>query len=779
MRGLRLEHLVWLLISVQIMVATVLLGIGKENAVLPVVTLAVLGVSAYVTDLRRWFHLKQWMADLLALGVVIMSGIGAYQTDRQGLLVSVANLQSYLQYVVLFQPKTPRVYWQLALLSLGQVAIASTLVPGPVFGIMLLAYLLVATLGFAVLLLYVESAKLSRPAARRTRESTSSPLAKFRRPLLSGDAAPVDARAAVRGLLAPVALVGSVTVVASALLFFTLPRWKVSNLERASTEPLRTVGFSNTVLLGELGEVVDNPDVVMRIKFFRGRGDRAIRLEGEPLFRGTVVTRYEDRTWSRSFSSSPVMLPTEAKGTIVRQRITAEPLDVGELFCVFPVFALEPPPDPRLRVNITSDQLIRLEEFRSHTLEFEVGTTGIIGNRQRDLVPCEIPWRSEMRLLRARPPDDQFAGLHDLAARVVAEQNIDPQQDRAAAARALSDYFHLSGQFLYSLSPQLRDEKLDPLEDFVTTHRAGHCEYFAGSLVLMLRSLNIPARMAIGFKGGEWNPLGLYYQVQQLHAHAWVEVYLERDQIPAGALAREEAPYGAWLILDPTEGTGEDDTASRNTGLLARFRQSVDYAHVLWINYVASLNSKRQRQVVYEPLAAGFEAAIDNLTSQQVWHDRLQALEKSRVGKFWRWYRRHWFSWRGGLVAVGFSLLVVGTFFAVRSMAPTMFGRGWLGKQQRKNRAPVLEIYRRLEVALRRAGLVRHPAQTAREFALAAGGDLAERVEYRRVAHLPRRIVDSFYRVRFGGRPLDSLEAEAVELALRELELTLAPVFRR
>ena len=48
----------------------------------------------------------------------------------------------------------------------------------------------------------------------------------------------------------------------------------------------------------------------------------------------------------------------------------------------------------------------------------------------------------------------------------------------------------------------------------------------------MLRSQGIPARMAIGFKGGEWNPLGMYYQVQQLHAHAWVEVYLNSEDIP-------------------------------------------------------------------------------------------------------------------------------------------------------------------------------------------------------------------------------------------------------
>ena len=54
------------------------------------------------------------------------------------------------------------------------------------------------------------------------------------------------------------------------------------------------------------------------------------------------------------------------------------------------------------------------------------------------------------------------------------------------------------------------------------------------------------------------------------------------------------------------------------------------------------------------------------------------------------------------------------------------------------------------------------------------GGHLAESIELNRVAHLPRRIVDAFYRVRFGGHALDNPEADAVEHALVELERALA-----
>ena len=85
---------------------------------------------------------------------------------------------------------------------------------------------------------------------------------------------------------------------------------------------------------------------------------------------------------------------------------------------------------------------------------------------------------------------------------------------------------------------------------------------------------------------------------------------------------------------------------------------------------------------------------------------------------------------------------------------------------------PVLEMYRRLEAALGKAGADGN-RETAYEFALTAGGELAERIEHRRVSHLPRRVVEAFYRVRFGGHTLDNLEAEAVEHALVELELCL------
>lgn len=779
MNSLQVEHLTRITISAVILLATLLLGIGERTPYLFLAAATIVSISAYVTDFKGYFRLSQPLADFAALAVVATAVASALRGERQDQIFVVAHLQSYLQFVLLFQPKTPRIYWQLALLSLGQVAIASTLVLGPLFAFMLLAYMVLGIFTFALLLLQVEVRRFSEPAPG---QFGSAPRLAFveldlpaRAPELFGCSSPSAATPA--GLFGQVALVMAFTLGASTLLFFVLPRWDVPNRQVATLDTLRSVGFSKTVTLGDLGEVVNNPDLVMRVQFFRGRDTRPFKLINEPLFRGTAVTRYRAGAWTQPEPAGVVVMPVESRSSFVRERITCEPIDVAEICSVFPVFAFQP--DARLRVDNAGEHLLRQEDYRDRQLDFELGTSGIVDDRQRRIVPRDREVRgyeTERLLQMPRVRGDQadsLAGLREAASRVLQGSGIEAS-DRVAAAHAMSQFLSSSGKYSYSLDPQARNEKLDPLEDFVTEHPRGHCEYFAGALVMMLRSQGIPARMAIGFKGGEWNAPGMYYQVQQLHAHAWVEVLLEASHIPEGEFEDDDMPPSAWLVLDPTNGVQESNADSGGPSMFAGVHQYIDYAQVLWTNYVVALNSKRQRQGIYEPLADGVVAAFDTLFSREAWQERMRALSASHLGTFWDWYRRHWFSWRGGSVAAGFSLFVIAIYLFARWLIGAMRRLGLVGAGRHRNEPPVLEIYRRLEATLARRGLVRRPAQTAHEFAIAAGGDLAEHMEHRRVAHLPRRIVDVFHRVRFGGRTLDNLEAEAVEHALAELERALA-----
>jgi Transglutaminase-like superfamily/TgpA N-terminal domain len=102
------------------------------------------------------------------------------------------------------------------------------------------------------------------------------------------------------------------------------------------------------------------------------------------------------------------------------------------------------------------------------------------------------------------------------------------------AVEKLERWFVSSGTFHYSNHPPV---VAPPLVGFVTRTHAGYCQYFAGAMALMLRYLGIPARVAVGFAGGTYDPTTHLWSVSDREAHAWVEVWFDG--------------YG-WLPFDPT-----------------------------------------------------------------------------------------------------------------------------------------------------------------------------------------------------------------------------------
>ena len=137
------------------------------------------------------------------------------------------------------------------------------------------------------------------------------------------------------------------------------------------------------------------------------------------------------------------------------------------------------------------------------------------------------------------------------------------------AARRFQRY--LGDNMAYSLDFVGRNAE-NPVEDFLFRYKSGHCEYFATAMILMLRSVGIPARLATGFLGSEFNPLEDYYIVRQSNAHAWVEAYF---------------PESGWTTLDPTPPSGRPAVETRPTMTLM-LRQAWDYMEFRWDRYVMS-----------------------------------------------------------------------------------------------------------------------------------------------------------------------------------------------
>ena len=124
----------------------------------------------------------------------------------------------------------------------------------------------------------------------------------------------------------------------------------------------------------------------------------------------------------------------------------------------------------------------------------------------------------------------------------------------AAVMRGLADGYR------YSLDLPSRTEAL-PLKRFLHESRAGHCEFFATSTVLLLRAAGVPARYETGYAISEWDASAGTFVVRRRHAHAWASAYINGqwtvvDTTPSAWLSLEDeaAPWwsGLYDILSAT-----------------------------------------------------------------------------------------------------------------------------------------------------------------------------------------------------------------------------------
>jgi hypothetical protein len=374
----------------------------------------------------------------------------------------------------------------------------------------------------------------------------------------------------------------------------------------------------------------------------------------------------------------------------------------------------------------------------------------------------------------------QFPRTGDIAEQIAQESGVTASSNPYNLAKALESYFHRPGLFTYTLNPQglpPRPEEVDPVEHFMAAHRTGHCEYFASALAIMLRSQGIPARVVVGYHGGEYNRLGKFYQVRQADAHAWVEAYLESRHVPSANRNQLRDAQGAWLRLDPTPATSEAAVG----GVLGRAADVTNYLELLWNDYVLGLNSDKQERSIYGPVTTRVRQMIEEAKNQ------------------WQAARTRWLDlqirWRGLVRSLGLDApdakfpwktiltgVLLGVLFAMvaravwRWLRAHAFGRRWSRSARRRGNLPELApvaFYRRLEKLLSRRKIRRQRHQTQREFARQAAQDIS-RWSGRHAAPLLDSIVEAYYRVRFGKHPLDSQEAAAIENTLDQLEQTLA-----
>ncbi len=271
--------------------------------------------------------------------------------------------------------------------------------------------------------------------------------------------------------------------------------------------------------------------------------------------------------------------------------------------------------------------------------------------------------------------------VRDLALEITA-----PYENDYDKATAIQDYLR---EYTYNEKIVMPPEGVDRVDYFLFEMKEGYCNYFASAMVVMARSVGIPARLAAGYARGELDPNTLAYRVREFDSHAWVEVYLPR--------------FG-WIEFEPTAGEPAivRPRAPTSGGGGANPIQEQDD----WEEYL------RQYQ------QSGGAATDPNLLQAYLAEQRRQARIRT-------WTRI------GAVAAV--SLLII-------------VGAAWLGRNQAKEGQPADTYYERMVRQAGWWGLKMQPAQTPHEYATLLAAQLAD-IETSRLVF---RITDAYVGERFG-----------------------------
>jgi len=343
-------------------------------------------------------------------------------------------------------------------------------------------------------------------------------------------------------------------------------------------------GLSETMAPGQISQLARSEEVAFRVRFAGDAPPPALMY-----WRGPTLGAFDGRTWMpRRGDASPAPQPQArlpaAAGTGFRYQLTLEPHNRRWLF------GLEVPAALPTGLGATLGRDFDLlaaapvtERIRYDGLAHPSAQIGLNESALTLRHWVQLPAGFNRRTLGMAA---------DWRAEALARGDEDPAR---LVERALQ-YFRAE-PFRYTLNPPLLAR--DGVDDFLFETRAGFCEHYASAFVVLMRALDIPARVVTGYQGGEPNPAGDYWIVRQADAHAWAEVWL---------------PGRGWVRVDPTAAVAperiERGSASLRAGsqaglagladvpLLRQWRFSIDSMTHAWNQWVLSYDRGRQQALL-------------------------------------------------------------------------------------------------------------------------------------------------------------------------------------
>jgi len=527
-------------------------------------------------------------------------------------------------------------------------------------------------------------------------------------------------------LFVSVAALGFVVLAGTVALFFALPRMQASMFSEGFLPAIHVSGFAERVRLGELGAIKLSDAPVFRAEVKDSQGQPVDA--GDVYWHGLALDRFDGRAWELSEPSRTVLHSQSAVGFrgpppgrdwTLRQDIRLEPLDSRVLFHLATPVGIYG--SFRALETIDGDGYYLPGSLSEKRPSYTVYSTP----------PDRDPARLRAQDPRRGPPEllaRQTQLPRDVSPRLleIAEQWTEGASSPLDGILMIQQ--RLRTDYVYSLD-QLASASADPLLSFLDEVKEGHCEYYASSMTVLLRTLGIPSRLVNGFYGGTWNPVGRYWLVRQLDAHSWVEVHF---------------PDVGWVVFDPTPQSSLGLQDRIDLRLVSRLRAWADYGTVLWRDVLLDYGMSSQVDLLQRAVSRLLGG--DSSSSWRGWRpvraddSKLPPTESPNRSLPWSWL-------------AAFLLLAPALFLGIAF---------W---RRRSHRALAPEVGEALELL---AGLRNDWARLASDRGGASDGTrtLKEQSSFRSWAvwaeqEEPQRfadagaLVDGYYAARFGSETLD------------------------
>jgi protein-glutamine gamma-glutamyltransferase len=487
--------------------------------------------------------------------------------------------------------------------------------------------------------------------------------------------------AGVTARLTAVVLSVSLSIlVITAGLFFFLPRTARAAFQHFVSHRYHLVGFSNHVRLGEIGEVKKENLPVMHVKMDRPE-DRSLALK----WRGAALAEFNGRAWFNRPAAGQILQP-DRDGLLALNNDAAPH---GGRDISYAVYLNDLAQDALFFAGtpqyIRIDSLVVRRPFGNYSAQFSDSRSVAYQVYSRIEMPSARGGETKVESLSAEARNAYLQlPRTDPRIRELTENIVVGETSPARQAQLVENYLSTHYEYTLELPPA---EPADPLAFFLFHRKKGHCEYFASSMAVMLRMLQIPSRVVTGFQSGIYNPISGSQLIRTSDAHSWVEAWL---------------PDRGWVTFDPTP----PDPHAQQLSAWTRLGFYADAVDVFWQDWVLNYNLDRQLQLASRVGESSRHMGLNWGGNPWIWATRIGSALKVFRGRF-------------GFVALGVLVLLLMTRFLGRDGWRRWTARQRMLKVQRggAEASDATLLYQRMLKVLRRRGIEKPAWLTPCEFA--------------------------------------------------------------